>query len=160
MENSDGVEIKSRGSKLVVAILFVGAVLFAGIVAGCEKNKPAPVPIRESVDRIMMHEPGRYTFFVERPDGSVAQLILTNGCGSCGEGVTIMRDVPSDERMWVEYSCGSNGYPTQCKQIPTGFSYWSAYPAKIVIHIHGLADINGAGWDHGKFGRGQTTVVE
>ena len=30
---------------------------------------------------------------------------------------------------------------------------------KIVFHIHGPADIDGAGWDHGKSGKGKTSVM-
>jgi hypothetical protein len=31
---------------------------------------------------------------------------------------------------------------------------------RLDIHIHNLDEIQGGGWNHGKFGRGKTQVIE
>jgi len=99
----------------------------------------------DGVSRVMMHEPSRYTILVEKPDGVVAQYTFGQGC--CGNVPEIYRDVPVGQPMWIEYRTGN---PDTNR----------AFDQLLTIHVHSVSNINGAGWNHGKFGRGDTTVVE
>lgn len=99
----------------------------------------------DGVSRVMMHEPSRYTMLVEKSDGTIAQYSFGGGC--CGNVPKIFHDVPSGQPMWIEYRTGDPGKN-------------SAFDQLLTIHVHSVGDINGAGWNHGKFGRGETTVLE
>jgi len=48
--------------------------------------------------------------------------------------------------MWVKYVMDRN-WDLDCLQ-------------SLEIHVWSEADIEGGGWDHGKFGRGQTSVIK
>ena len=37
---------------------------------------------------------------------------------------------------------------------------WVEDTLDVNIHIHSLEDLNGAGWNHGKFGKGNTVPIE
>jgi len=70
----------------------------------------------------------------------------------CGDKIYITKDVPIEQSMWVSYEIlhGSFSQPDPCLM-------------KLEIHIHSVKsvkDIDGAGWNHGKFGNGETSVVE
>jgi hypothetical protein len=95
----------------------------------------------ENVTRIFMHETNNFTFFVEKPGSSEIEEIHISYARN-----KKLTDVPANKPMWVDVyksstSCGDEGYYLE-------------------IHIHRVEDINPAGWNHGKFGKGQTTVVE
>ncbi len=99
----------------------------------------------DGVSRVLMHEPSRYTFLMEKPDGTVAQYSFGQGC--YGNIPETFHDVPVGQPMWIEYRTGNPDTD-------------QAFDQLLSIHVHSVTDINGAGWNHGKFGRGQTTVVE
>ena len=54
----------------------------------------------------------------------------------------LFSDVSPTNHMWAQIIYAKNGLKN------------------LAIHIHSPKDINGAGWDHGKLGRGQTQVLE
>ncbi|MFH1430352.1 MAG: hypothetical protein ABIG71_02390 [Candidatus Uhrbacteria bacterium] len=96
----------------------------------------------DNVERVLMHEPNRYSLFTRSSDDSdrlTHHNIFTEP--------TIVTDAPGGEPMWATWTQYSDG----CD----GTIY-----RNFVIHIHSARDINGAGWDRGKNGRGQTTVIE
>lgn len=90
------------------------------------------------------HEKGRYSFGVNMPDGQY----LTVEHGYCGE-LNVFKDVPDDEPMYYV-----NKYWIHSM---TGCDYKRSVNE---IHIHKSYKMHGAGWDHGKFGRGMTNHVE
>ncbi len=114
------------------------------------------------VARVFMHEPHRFTFLVKNDNGSLGQLTVDSA------NIEIIPDVIEVLPMWVVYTCASR-YDRQtqnyakiwnCKPLPSNFSHWRTSPAIVKIHIHSAEEINGADWNHGKFGRGQTIAVE
>ena len=58
----------------------------------------------------------------------------------------IITDVSADKKMWVL----TRGYYAGRDPV---YEY-------VEIHIHAAKDVNGGGWNHGKFGSGQTNVIE
>ena len=69
--------------------------------------------------------------------------ILSPICGP----VKIFRDVPLEKQMFAE-AVKSNSI----MDCPRGYG-------SLDIHIHNIQEINGAGWDHGKFGTGRTNII-
>lgn len=94
------------------------------------------------VDRVFMGEPNDYTFIITHEDKSNTVWRVK----SHFMHVEIFNDVPSHERMYVKYK-------KVWKQGEAIYQY-------IYIHIHDLKDVEGGGWDHGKFGQGRTQVIE
>jgi len=94
-----------------------------------------------NVSRVMMHDQTYYTVFVEDTDTKeVAQYSFR------GNVPKIFRDVEDADSMWIEYRTRTkNGNP---------------FVQLVSIHIRQPADINGADWDHGKQGHGETVPLE
>lgn len=128
---------------------------------GCSTNateKVEPTSV-SGITRVFMHEPGYFTFLVENTDSKkVSQLRVK----TYRDDTVLMEDLEEGQPIRVEYSCGNNHRSEfyQCKSIPPNFSNWNVYAKKLTIHLHSVKEIDGAGWNHGKFGRGQTTVVQ
>ena len=59
-------------------------------------------------------------------------------------------DVPANGKPWVEAHIVRDNYNFN-------FHYGESH---VTIHIRGVKDIHPAGWNHGKFGSGMTTVLE
>ena len=106
-----------------------------------------------------MHQPSEYTFFVKKADNKIGRLRINMRDEI---NITIIEDLQPNEPVRVEYLCGKGvEHPQSCRPIPDSFSYWRVYSAsKLTIHLHSVKEIDGAGWNHGKNGRGMTTVVE
>lgn len=68
------------------------------------------------------------------------------------EKLYIYTDVPIDKPMWIR---GTHRVFEVLGE-EDGNGVW----AVLEIHIHSPQDIGGGGWNHGKFGCGQTSVVE
>lgn len=141
---------------------------FAGIVScfltifliGCSTNttkKVEPTSV-SGITRVFMHEPGYFTFLVENTDSKkVGQLRIKTNI----DNVIIMKDLDEGQSIQIEYSCGKfQNEMYQCKSIPPNFSNWNVYALKLTIHLHSVKELDGAGWNHGKFGSGQTVVVQ
>ena len=128
--------------KRFILLAILGIVLFIG----CEKEIVDPPKKIENVVRILMHEPNRYTF-----------LYRTTLWQSLGEktlssyDISIFEDVLIDQSNWVQYSFIRQSSWDTPRLINC---------TEIQIHVHSAQDISGAGWDHGKSGRGSTTVIE
>lgn len=100
----------------------------------------------DNVVRVFWHEDTRYSVHVQQ--GSANEIEVQTYLVSCQERIVrIFTDVPAGSKMWLAGRHYSNWINGAC------FSY-------LEIHVHSTQDIEGGGWDHGKFGRGQTTVVE
>ena len=90
---------------------------------------------REHIVRVFMHEPGDYSVLVNNNGELVSKTFACK--------IRLIRDVPYDEPMYYEGERNRDGYFL-----------------RVEIHVHSEKDINGAGWNHGKFGSGQTVEVE
>lgn len=97
----------------------------------------------DNVIRVFMHEPDTYTLMV--PDGESAEL---NSVYLRNYAIRIIADVPEGNNMWAKAK----------KYNPGGFLSLADKTAE--IHIHSPQDINPGAWNHGKYGRGQTTIIE
>lgn len=100
----------------------------------------------KNISRIFMHENCKYTFFIS--DGNLETMKTFHIHHGGTSNVRIVRDVESDKPMWAvleyhdKWNRGDKDY------------------FKAEFHIRTVDDINGAGWNHGKFGRGTTNVLE
>lgn len=127
----------------------VVSILFPLLIAGCERT--VTIKQIENVERIFWHEGDKYSVLVKNDDNTYKTVRFPNyQCGSIrdGDGVIIVADVPGDQKMWV-----STVVQEEDNIRPYCFE-------RLTIHIHSPHDIDGGGWDHGKFGRGQTSVIE
>ncbi len=119
-------------------ILF-GFLLF---VSGCSGSQTPPEKTGEekivNVLRIFMHTPNTYSVMMPGPQDSEIKLVTLPYAPA-----RFFVDVPVDEHMWVLVGKKSYGFPSV-----------------IEFHIHSQKDIEGAGWNHGKGGSGQTIIVE
>ena len=99
------------------------------------------------IERIFMHEPGSFTLFVASPPGSKVLSELYISSRYSGTTPLYVVDVPADQLMWLTYT--------------ENRSWWDGDQiSNIVIHLHGVDEVSGGGWNHGKFGHGQTEVVQ
>jgi len=113
------------------------------------------------VDRVLMHEPHRYTFLVQRDDNTVGQIVISvPPQADSYPDVTIRTDAPADGKMWVEFNCVDGTMFVDTCPDPKNFMTSRVYANSMTIHIHRIDEISGGGWDHGKHGRGQTNVIE
>lgn len=98
--------------------------------------------------RVFMHSPGDYSVMVQEGDELVV-VHLKDG-SPYGVKPKIFKDVSKNKKMYYKVDI-----------IPPSFwgASYTTY-SNIEIHVHSEKDINGAGWNRGKFGRGQTEVIE
>jgi len=108
--------------------------LFLLFLPGCETPQHYKV---NNIVRVFMHDPGKYSLMV-REDGQLKSLPFHGHSNY----FYVYEDVPSGEPMWADVDKTSNGVKT------------------ITLHVHDEKDIQGGGWDHGKFGSGQTQVFK
>ncbi|MFA6963092.1 MAG: hypothetical protein WC227_00015 [Patescibacteria group bacterium] len=123
---------------LVVVVL--GAFIFSAWREKVEAARPATVLRYDNVVRVLMHEPNYFSLYTEQTDSKILGYQEFSDCSF----TEIIADVPPGEKMWA--------LKTEIKGTPTKWL--------LQIHIHSPKDINGAGWDHGKYGRGQTVPIE
>lgn len=95
------------------------------------------------IDRVFMHSVFHWSFIQDdypRPiDFHVAK-----------ETLNILKDVAPQDKCWIKVKVSEN--------FDINDNYCWAYALE--IHLHSVKDINGAGWDLGKSGQGQTQVIE
>jgi hypothetical protein len=110
------------------------------IMACCPSLDPSIKHIY--VDRVFMNENTRYTFITIENGEAIVMEKSTH----CPSKIHLYTDVPKGERMYIEYCNKCSGGSEILKQLD--------------IHIHNLDEIQGGEWNHGKFGRGKTQVIE
>jgi len=145
-----------RRQSFVILVLSFLTISLVGCSTGvAEKIEPTTV---SGITRVFMHEPGHFTFLVKHADGKkVGQLRVE----TYRDYTNIVEDLEENQSISVEYSCGSHRNEFyQCKSIPPNFSNWNVRAMKLTIHLHSVKEMDGAGWNHGKFGSGQTVVVQ
>ena len=94
-------------------------------------------------DRIFLHETNHYSVFTVEEDKKVTVKSFRSYI-PYGK-ITLFCDVEKGDRMWAEEWKNGN---------------WVDATLDAAIHIHSLDDLNGAGWNHGKFGNGMTVPIE
>jgi hypothetical protein len=95
----------------------------------------------DNIVKVMMHEPGSYSLISQENEKPELTPFVFESYD-----IHLLADVPEGKPMYAELS-EQNGEREK---------YWKT----ATIHIHSHRDINGAGWNHGKFGKGTTTEVE
>lgn len=130
---------------LIGYFLIVLTVSFSPGCCDCSQQTPAPAynPIRKPVIRVLMHEPSRISILVQ---DEVTKQVTIEELDKYGRNYEIIADVEDGQPMWAELPKILNPYKGK------------EYTAK--IHIRSGEDINGAGWNHGKFGSGTTTIIK
>lgn len=104
----------------------------------------------EHVARVFMHEPGVYSIMVENPathELSMVEEFPGSALSLTKFRATVIADVLKGDGIWARNEAVYDADKRSCDH-------------HITIHIHSITDINAAGWNHGKFGSGTTTVVE
>ncbi|MEK9151799.1 MAG: hypothetical protein AAB692_00360 [Patescibacteria group bacterium] len=107
----------------------------------------------DNIVRVFMHGPNSYSFLIHFSDSADGHPIFDTvsfqhfspGHLLFFDSIVIVADVAPEDDMWAQSTFAR--VTSSCH-----------YTAE--IHVHAPADINGGGWNHGKFGSGQTTVVE
>ena len=118
---------------------FILLIVSIFVLCGCSKT----VITYETfvVDKIFMNSPNSFTFWTKNDDNSVTQRFI----GENYINVKIKLDVKKGNKSYVFYHTEST---------------WSNDYYTVVIHMSDMNEMDGAGWNHGKFGRGQTTVLQ
>ena len=125
--------------------VFSGIIAFVIIMIIHDCHKPEGFDESERlvyVDKVFMGEPHDYTFITAHEDKTTTVWRVK----SYFTDFQIFYDVPKNERMYVKYR-------KEWKDGGSNYKY-------LYIHIHEMKDIEGGGWNHGKFGTGRTQLVE
>lgn len=128
---------------LIVSFLF--AAITSVVFLGCSQ-RIEEVRINNVV-RVFWHENTRYSVQVREPGSVEIKTIRISPQYMCSENqLRLLADVPPEKSMWIRYVINQN-WDSDCLKL-------------LEIHIHSEKDIEGGGWNHGKFGRGQTSVIK
>lgn len=135
---------------------FLLTTIFGLVLSGCGvvvcEPRPEPEPVRvDHVVRVLMHDPNDYTLMVQDPGSThvrqrrfyAATEYNKSFCRGAGL-MEIYTDVLPEEDVWAVY-----------KHIEG-----STQGCLTELHLHSPQEIQGGGWNHGKFGSGQTNVLE
>ncbi|MBS1722575.1 MAG: hypothetical protein JSS66_06150 [Armatimonadetes bacterium] len=129
------------------AALFWGVVLFVPV--SCQEYMEAQYRPKEAtvrrVSRVFMHEPNNYTLW-SVTDGAVSEVTVS------ASTVRIVLDGGDDPWAWFSYTAWRDDVWPKAK--------YYGHADKLVLHLSSVRSVEGGGWDHGKFGRGATTVVQ
>jgi len=126
---------------IITFLLAISSLVFSGCGGRDEEVRV------DNVVRVFWHEGTLYSFHVREPNSVEIKLVFTHYtmCVNQRTYTNILADVPLGNPMWVYYIINHN---------------WDRSCLKVLeIHIHSEKDIEGGGWNHGKFGRGQTSVI-
>ncbi|HRH21822.1 MAG TPA: hypothetical protein PLJ58_01335 [bacterium] len=127
-------------------IVFFVAALFFGSSRGHEE-----VQFTDSVEVVYYHEPGHYSFALAQKEDSTLVINDYSFDSRNMGGVKIFTDALPNNKAFIKRSVGYN------KDI---FVFKNYYNRLTEIHIHSAKDLKPADWNHGKFGSGQTRVIE
>lgn len=129
-------------------VILIITLLICAAVYDEKQNSPSiPLePERLELQQVMEHESDHYSVKYKAENN---ELITIDFGRLSSEGVSlrIIADVPEGESIWALLNRAKT---------PRGVIHYFGGE----IHVHSGKDINGGGWNHGKFGRGQTVSVE
>lgn len=115
-------------------------------IFGCAKEKLGEVQRIYNVVRILMHESHKYTIMYRgESDKEIKSKIIMSS------DIRLFEDVPDDQDNWVAFT------PIVQRGMNTSDFVNSR---QVEIHIHSAENIKGGEWNHGKFGKGQTVVIQ
>ena len=92
----------------------------------------------ENVQAVFYHEPGN-TLLVNGKGAELKTITFRDA------EITLFKDVPQGSTVWARVQRDGDDF--------------NGIDERVEIHIHSVDDINGAGWNHGKFGSGTTTKI-
>ena len=124
---------------------FTSLIILVIVVCIIECHKPEGFDESEHmvyVDRVFMGEPNDYTFITAHEDKTTTVWRVSSYFAE----FKMFYDVPKNERMYVKYK-------KEWKDGGPKYKY-------VHIHIHEMKDVEGGGWNHGKFGSGRTQAIE
>lgn len=127
---------------IVLAIIFWGPKIYNS----CFETKILQDKIK--VDDVWYHEPGNYSVGSYDANGKYT-TVSANTCGNRVDTVVI-RDLPPGTKMYYEYKLTHSSF-SGCKNAEGDFK---------TIHITKDYNLEGGGWNHGKFGHGQTYRIK
>ena len=117
------------------------------LLLGCDQSRITTE--QREIIAIYMHDPGKYSVLYRAEDHSLVNLyfnmVWVNN--QTPPDMKLIDDVPQGSNMWYLASLREGGMNME------GY-------VKVHIHIHSSTDVNAGGWNHGKGGHGQTTVLE
>lgn len=106
----------------------------------------------DNVARVLWHQGHSYAVFVRDADTNQLKPIEfpTYQCDQSkppDEVFVVTEDADPNKSMWLDYAWSHNEWSGTCVH-------------KLYIHVHSEKDIEGGAWNRGKFGRGQTIVIQ
>ncbi len=131
----------------------LGLLLVLVFFGGCQKKYYIDKTTYEDetitdIVRVFWHEQRHYSFYIQKEGSQEINIKEIDVVYNYDKSVKIFSDVPAGNKMWAKIK-ESRGR--------TGFNYYTVY---LEIHLHSVKDVEGGGWNHGKFGSGQTQVVQ
>ncbi len=120
-------------------------IIFVVVVYSDTQDRPSIYmePERLELEQVMEHESKHYSVKYKAENNELIEINF----GRQNNSVKIIADVPEGEPIWGLINRGKT---------PRGDVHYLGGE----IHVHSGRDINGGGWDHGKYGSGQTVPVE
>lgn len=117
-------------------------ILFLSLVVGCGGGVVTTTK-HYFIKRVFLHDARHVSFFIQEKGNPEIQHTHIY-CDYRNEP-KFVADVPEGEDMWAEQTVSQSG---------------GGYSTSVVVHIHDVSDVEGAGWNHGKHGSGMTQVIE
>lgn len=140
---SDSGRGKGRGC---LYLFILGIIIFLSFSIYDQYNNSASIPMeskRLELEQVMEHESNHYSVKYKAENNELIEINF----GRQNNSVKIIADVPEGEPIW--------GLLNRAKTPRGRIDYLGGE-----IHVHSGQDINGGGWNHGKYGSGQTVPVE
>lgn len=123
-------------------LLLLGcAVCIALVIIGSQPERPGRTETVKNIGSVHMHEPSHLSVWIADAHNIRRRNDYSSGSGS-PIYLSYIPDAPKGQLMWMKVFYGSRG------------SIWA-----IELHTHSDNEIQGGGWDKGKFGRGETVSV-
>lgn len=120
------------------------SILLLILIAGC--GKETIVDDKQFIERLFWHENTRYSIFIKNND-RLARISYPSYLCSDSEGIHIYMDYKEKPVAISSIKYGSFSDPNPCVM-------------RLDFYINSKNDIEGGGWNHGKFGSGQTHSIK
>lgn len=129
--------------RLIGWVALIAFVVFVLSFLSCDSGTLTEERI-DNITRVFMHEPTKFSFAVQ--DNAFAEIRIIEA-EKCYGSVRIIPDVPADQKMWAKIVWKRR---------------WDrgGDPFSMELHVRSEKSLEGAGWDHGKGGRGATEVFK
>jgi hypothetical protein len=133
------------------------ATIAAILLTSCGDKTIKSIIRIENVERVLENERGHYVLYARHDSHYMLDryeicVKPSTDYSACYVPAKMVTDVAKNEPMWAEVGL----FYESDRVTPENWTN----AGNLIIHLHTAKEINGGGWDHGKFGNGQTTVVE